>query len=146
MFLYECVMCYFYENLITMKDELISFETAKLAKEKGFDEECYNGYFESNGQERIGSHLGSFKNSDWKEGLNRYCRSSQSLLQKWLREKHYIHIEISPSSDTDFGVLCGTAEEPSWVRGTGEDEDPLYFKTYEEALEAGLLESLKLIK
>jgi len=27
-----------------MKEQLISFETAKLAKEKGFNEDVFNGY------------------------------------------------------------------------------------------------------
>ena len=27
-----------------MKDQLVSFKTAKLAKEKGFDEECINHF------------------------------------------------------------------------------------------------------
>jgi hypothetical protein len=50
-----------------MQEELITLETAKLAKEKGFD------YF---------------------NGIYKTQRSTQSLLQKWLREIHKIDINL----------------------------------------------------
>jgi hypothetical protein len=92
-----------------MEEQLISIETAMLAKEKGIN------------------------------------ASTQSLLQKWLREVHDIHFEIKPIFDvtsirpyhiTIFKNLSGK-DFIYKIVGTKE--------TYEEALEIGLQEGLKLI-
>lgn len=120
-----------------MEEQLISFETAKLAKEKGFNEECYLTYG------KILKEYCIFK-SDYSETnseVNKYTYSAptQSLLQKWLREKHKIHIELQCDSNYyKYFIL-------------------IYYKTncvfnlddsliYEEALEIGLQEALKLIE
>lgn len=71
-----------------MEEQLISFETAKLAKEKGFCE-FYNAlYYDKDGNEWIGF------SSSTKDYEDKYVRSSQSLLQKWLREKHNISVIV----------------------------------------------------
>lgn len=74
-----------------LRDELISFETAKLAKEKGFDVECER-YFDETG--------GMWTYNNWGDGLRdgAYWRPTQSLLQKWLREKYNIEV-ISQRAD-----------------------------------------------
>ena len=127
-----------------MKDELISFETAKLAKEKGLIEGilCHNAYC-------IG--FGSVKEDrNWLSNVTRYgvkksfhlaLAPTQSVLQKWLREKHKIHIWVIPwNSRKRFSYLL---ENEHIFDGSDRSE---IFKTYEEALEAGLFNALKLIK
>lgn len=129
-----------------MKEQLISFETAKLAKERGFDL-AVNNYFiimddniiEDNGDGDIEYICLNHNKYD-----NYYSRPTQSLLQKWLREVHNIHIEISVGNDIEYGVIYGKAESPEWIRDI-EGIDVIFYKTYEEALEAGLQEALKLI-
>ena len=105
-----------------MTEELISFETAKLAKEKGFTEII----FESDGK---GTLTGIHK------------APTQSLLQKWLREEHDIHFNIGtgfyPESKKRFYQLQIFINH--WTSAG-------LHKTYEEALEEGLQEALKLIK
>ena len=81
-----------------MEDTRIIFETAKLAKEKGFPQETNRleiPYY---------NYKGEFKGdvSDWR--IRKYIRGedtsdiefvsapTQSLLAKWLREKHNIHL------------------------------------------------------
>lgn len=93
-----------------MQEQLMSFETAKLANEKGFIPENLT--------------------ISWKEDYYLWMCS----LQKWLREVHKIFISIYfEHSDWCWRINFNGYEEWTW-------ED-----SYEEALEAGLQESLKLI-
>ena len=145
-----------------MEEQLISFETAKLAKEKGFNEYSIDGYnidgdlmtidrsqesffFEGASRKYNNSELEGYN----KEYNNSYefiimcIASTQSLLQKWLREKHNIHISIF-SENNKFVLLINYYNESG-------DEVEIWlhkgpYNTYEEALEIGLQEALKLIK
>ena len=128
-----------------MKEELISFETAKLAKEKGYTQEWLDHY-------EYYKEDGSLHN--WKYD---YPAPTQSLLQKWLREVHEIHIHIEVWRNMDHcDEYKGFITKPAYIK-------PLYDKTnkgldimeikrvsfkyeYKEALEAVLQEALKLIK
>jgi hypothetical protein len=116
-----------------MKEQLITFETAKLAKERGFDldskgrKNCM--FFASNG--RLCDKVYDFDN---------VCLApTQSLLQKWLREVHKLYITTRPYKLTNryqFFVTI-TSEEDNFTFNK--------FDSYEEALEKGLEEALKLI-
>ena len=120
-----------------MKETLISFETAKLAKEKGFLEPCFH-YFTLNGDEKYFREDGMYFLSIGANGRI-ILRPTQSLLQKWLRENHSIFVAIK--TDTSVNEILGFE-----VRLKSWKFPPIYldfFKDYEEALEAGLYESLK---
>jgi hypothetical protein len=132
-----------------MKEQLVEFETAKLAKEVGFNEFCYSLYqdeqcllkdcFEYNPSFKYynSEYKSSSDNPEW--FLANACSApTQSLLQKWLREIHGIEVFTkSEYKDTKkIGFYYG---------GDLEYSKPTY-KTYEEALEKGLIEALKLIK
>ena len=75
---------------------------------------------------------------------------SQSLLQKWLREEHKIHIIVNPYSNND-SELDWTVEVIKNILVFNETYKSFMPKvitikdTYEEALEKGLVYSLKLI-
>ncbi len=121
-----------------MQEQLIEFETAKLAKEKGFElNSC--SYYElvKKGQYRWKfideeDDLGTWVNEDPK---NRIAAPTQSLLQKWLREEHKEHIKVVYMNETNTYNSSLTMRSMGWSN----------FKTYEEALEKGLQEALKLI-
>ena len=116
-----------------MKEQLISFETAKLAKEKGFNIECSRSWIVS------GSGLIHLNNDHiYYAKSKNYKAPTQSLLQKWLREKHDIHIETEYKWEYNHYVFH-IGRVGKIVRGLKG------FKTYEEALEKGLQEALKLI-
>lgn len=153
-----------------MQEQLISFETAKLAKEKRFgqNEDDYiklttvyelNGELFNNGKFKITANFsntttpyGQYSLSDistsifeMDNSLDDYILApTQSLLQKWLREKHNLHITITcircHLTPTDIIGYQYEIEGDSFV-----DNDNTY-AVYEQALEAGLLEGLKLIK
>lgn len=122
-----------------MTEELVTLETAKLLKEKGFNEYCKNVIDIDN----ILSETLYRTNGN----LPKQCFSSptQSIAQKWLRETKDLHITIYNSasgytydiSKADMGtVLYCFPEGPN---------DGGNWDTYEEALEVGIREALKLI-
>lgn len=126
------------KNNTIVEDQLISFETAKLAKEKGFNE-VSSACFDINGK----SHFGINHKNDL--GGSVYSSPSQSLLQKWLREKHKLHVKIDDweLSKWYFSLVDGR-ELPT--KKITLREKPFEFSSYEDALERGLEEALKLIE
>jgi len=109
-----------------MKEQLITFETAKLANKKkfiGWSESRYN-------------RLGLLKESKaWS-----ISAPTQSLLQKWLRDNHKIHTTITSVSQESW-MFRVTLKGQTLNNGIYEED----FDTYEEALEISLQEALKLI-
>ena len=112
-----------------MKEELVSFKTAKLAKEKGFDEIC--SYLYENSKVIVYT---THKNSGLNKHFDWYSAATQSLLQKWLREAHEIFVSV----DVNFNVKIYYKDELH--------NEIFNFNSYEEALEKGLQEGLKLIE
>lgn len=78
-----------------MEETLIDYETAKLAKEKGFDWNT-DYYYNTDGESRYASYYDPTPNNrgdmSWFSGGNTFCCAAptQSLLQKWLRDVHSI--------------------------------------------------------
>ena len=109
-----------------MEDQLISFETAKLANKKGF--------FGN------GNIMTIFPTSKKHFDISNIA-PTQSLLQAWLRKEHNIHVTSH----------CKNTKKPKGtytltVETNNETEYYHYgWNTYEEALEKGLQEGLKLI-
>jgi|ERR1035437_3530915 hypothetical protein len=135
-----------------MEETLISFETAKLAKEKEFDEKVYREYDKS-GYLRCTSKSSDVVLGPYEELLKstEYAAPTQSLLQKWLRDEHNIHISVFCDyniKDETFNTYWNiNVINLSW----GEDKEQYievairnYNKTYEEALEIGLQAALRL--
>ena len=142
-----------------MEEQLISFETAKLAKEKGFGGKgltTLNGYFRNG----ILCNIPCNNQSDFCHE-DEFSAPTQSVLQKWLRDKHNIEVgvfrytyeggvykgkcymwAVDQYDDKYDGEMPESSEH--WLlnerQANGYD-----FKTWEEALEQGLLEALKLI-
>ena len=116
-----------------MENEVISYKTAKLAHEKGYEGVLASifgySYYNHKG-ELNGCILESIKDSNKKS----IPAPTQSLLQRWLREKHNIHITIWFNELTE-----------KYRIDIPEDISEVEYKTYEEALEYTLYEALKLI-
>ena len=144
-----------------MREELIKFDTAKLAKEKGFNELINSYYKETDSKvffhKRRNTHhkkeLYALRNNDMlptKNGKDRYSVPTQSLLQKWLREKHNIQIEINMGvkyiEDSLINLYSYSTFERSPQLKINWKFSSKKYETYEEALEIGLQEGLKLIK
>ena len=139
-----------------MEEQLISYETAKLAKEKGFDEKVYREYDKS-GYLRCTSKSADVVLGPYDELLKstEYPAPTQTLLQKWLREVHNIEVLISrippeavlASKNNGKNILKNyncyvwSFNNNPRIANNGSFQD-----IYEEALEIGLYQALKLIK
>ena len=118
-----------------MKEQLISFETAKFAKEKGFIY-AYEFYDKEGNIEDFGMVGGWTDCHD-----ENYAAPTQSLLQKWLREKYDIDVIINTYRNQNQKYYKYFISEKS--KNVIKSEE--YYNTYEDALEIGLQEALKLI-
>lgn len=133
-----------------MEEQLITFDTAKLAKLKGFDIHS-NEYYYDNLKEKSMSMSYDNKNP------NHFCCPTQSLLQKWLRETHNIHIEVKFQviNFEKYMFLIWQKqiidEEPKLIcvyHETKENSNRTLSKnynSYEDALETALYEALNLV-
>ena len=112
-----------------MTEELVTLETADLLKEKGFNEKKY-----------------LIDVSTLNHCYKYLSVPPQSVAQKWLRETKNIHICV-------YNCACGYGYEISKADNGTHITSSVYegtndggkWDTYEETLEAGLQETLKLI-
>lgn len=149
-----------------MEEKRVSFEVAKLAKEKGFTKGSgYMGWIDKFYHIRTGTILPFGRTGNTKKENLVYI-PTQALLQKWLREVHDIHVTCDPvNNGENFGYhskYCYYGGDlPRWPDGIMERGLKLFFtigtkhgllfkntifNKYEEALEVGLLKALNLIK
>lgn len=124
-----------------MEEQLIIFKTAKLAKKKGYiNHDCKQ--YDIKGLSAIKGYVN-----------NPTAAPTQSLLQKWLREVHNIYVEsyhdlTSDGTKIQFYTSWGFLQQKDKNRNknvNGWYDEYNDWKTYEEALEVGLIEGLKLI-
>ena len=122
-----------------MQEKLVEFKTAKLAKEKGFNIICRNEY---DTEFEIGElwHNEDFPFNVFTEGT---FAPTQSLLQRWLRDVHDIVVD-APCIRFNSRKVKGYQYSMTFANYTSYHQLG-NFNTYEEALEEGLLEALKLI-
>lgn len=123
-----------------MTEELVTLETAKMLKEKGFNEYCKD----------IINHKGIMMETIFRTSKDLpklfYSCPTQSVAQKWLRETKNIHICV-------YNCACGYGYEISKADNGTHIASSVYegpndgdkWDVYEDALEAGLQEALKLI-
>ena len=130
-----------------MKEQIISFATAKLAKEKGFDGQCYDAYWDEDHKYSDGylEHLDEYSESryftDSKLDEDEYLAPTQGLLQQWLRVEHNIWISMAPREEKE-----GEETVFRWCWGILGKEVSNGYPSYEEALEEGLRAGLDMIK
>lgn len=129
-----------------MIEEFVTFETAKLLKEKGFNWKCGHTTSCDNIIRRYDIPQSMSCCTEIDNGPVEFLCPVLYVAQKWLRETKDIHICI-------YNCACGYGYEiskadngthmaSSVYKGTNDGEE---WDSYEEALEAGLQEALKLI-
>lgn len=115
-----------------IKEEYVSFEVAKLLRDKGFDEPT------------IGTYNIESKNSILVERPIRaiHCEAiisapTQAMAMMWLREVHKLYIEITPSSKTNEFIV-----DSYRIDIVTKTFDTIYvssgYDTYEQACEAAI--------
>ena len=133
-----------------MKEQIVSFETAKLAKELGFNWKVRSYYGHT-----CNPHIAydkedysipvDFNNDNNYKGL--ISAPTQSLLNKWIRDvhKHYIRIQVSSIVPHDYDKYF-VSNIFDISTGCNNLLLGITHKTYEKALEYGLYCALNLIK
>lgn len=128
-------------------EDYVSFETAKLLKEKGFDEATYRAYIETNKEHQLSFDVGR-NNSQWEKinkenGVFNCSAPTIQMTMKWLRERNIV-ICVIP-----FTFYCGETVG-AWGYNIWADDNlgidglnPNKFATYEEACESAIKYCLK---
>ena len=84
-------------------EDYVSFETAKLLKEKGFDEYCLKNYQSSDKELHDWKWELSYKrNSDGNRNTKDCAAPTFQMAMKWLREVKGLYIDIITLSPLEF--------------------------------------------
>ncbi len=139
-----------------MEDEIVSFETAVLAYNKGFRDKIsciggknyynYKGELNGDSSEQLKDYLAAKKEDrDPDDFYLSISAPTQSCLQRWIREKHNIHISINIGLPHKNCIMyyCNVIKFGIHHKSKFKSQ---FYNTYEEALEEGLYQALKLIK
>lgn len=113
-------------------EDYVSFETAKLLKEKGFDENTDKQF----NSDKI---VGDYNITDRSRHPERYLDApTLQMAMKWLREVHSLYLDIVTSFSQDgicYTFSCSnTMDLIQGTKGTSYHE----YQTYEEACEAAI--------
>ena len=136
-----------------MQEQIITFETAKLAKDKGFDIPTLYGCNNKGELQQYFTYQ-SYAPGEPEIWISDFIRNwdyqcpTQSLLQKWLRDTH--NIMVIPT--VGYLLYPNKFYFYYWrviINNEDIEQDctsEIQYGTYEDALEVGLQEALKLIK
>ena len=118
-------------------EQYVTFDTAKLLKEAGFDEVCRSAYYATGN-----SAVMYEKNSMLSPGY--VSRPTQALAARWLREVYNVAIYSLYDDDMEqwFYVVDAFTKNPV-INGFQSGSE---YDDYESAFEDGLREAIKLIK
>lgn len=123
---------------------LIKFDTAKLAKEVGFNMEVEQFYY-NNGLYVDRRQLHNYNgNTEADLIIETYSCPTQSELQAWLRNEHDLIVTVTYNRDSNLeNHFCFHINDFYVYEFT---PDSGWFNIYEEALEAGLTQALNYLK
>ena len=128
-----------------IEEQFVSFDTAKILKEAGFDVPCrgiYRAY-------RIGTSV--FHEYDRKSAKDDLCRNAvdgfqyeylaptQAMAARWLREVHNIDVMVDVYNRNYY--ICNVYKNKHLMIIRN-----IVTSSFEEAFEEGLCEAIKLIK
>lgn len=132
-----------------MKEQIVSYEIAMVIKNKGFNVRTEYSYFDYHDVEFDFDDMGhiyevgvdykfgelELSNVYYQDIESQYYAPTQSLLQKWLREVHNIHVYVSYEFDSyrSYVVVNNVVEYSSSVGAL----------SYEQVLEVALTEAVE---
>ena len=120
-------------------EQFVSFDTARMLKEAGFDVPCFNQYTER----------GTIWHCDCPENFNISQRATscptQALAARWLREAHHYVVCVWYSAEHEKWFYAHWNLDNMMFDEEYSISDFIY-DSYEQALEAGLQKAVKLIK
>lgn len=128
-------------------EDYVSFEIAKLLKEKGFDGECIGYYWDMDKTFDIHYELLSYSDGNLRNEI--ILAPTLQMAMKWLRDTYKLHITVVPNplnfehQDIQDGWGC----EVTHLSDLSFDGDYEFFQkkypTHEEACEAAINYCLK---
>ena len=124
--------------MTNITEDYVSYETAKLLKEKGFDENTPVNYFVGDDKLR-GCVVGEMiYHKRAEEDTHLIACPTLQMAMKWLREVHSLYLDIVTSFSQDgicYTFSCSnTMDLIQGTKGTSYHE----YQTYEEACEAAI--------
>ena len=120
--------------MAAITEDYVSFETAKLLKEKGFIENCLMRY------NKVGDLVEEVYKSNWNFQTIDYYAPTLQMAMKWLRKVYNIHIEIFVVKNYDKKI-CKYTYTIMYVNFPGSDDGIdccNEYKTYEQACEESI--------
>ena len=75
--------------MAAITEDYVSFETAKLLQEKGFNEPCLKQYYNNSELSNVSIE------AKYNTIVNQVSAPTLQMAMKWLRETHNIHIELN---------------------------------------------------
>lgn len=114
-------------------EEYVSFETAKLLKERGFDLECLGTY--STGDQELSISSECPYSNDLNDDMF-IAAPTQQMATKWLREVYniYITVLLLELKDGDYGYVIEDTISRDYL-GTSRDDS---YQSPEEAAEIAI--------
>ena len=126
-----------------MIEELVTLETAKMLKDKGFNWKCEHLIDRNKVITKYDIPQSMIVCMEIDGELVEFLCPALYVAQKWLRQEKTLHIEISYMYGNYWIYDILTIPEHDLVGLS--DRPIIHYGTYEEALEAGIQEALKLI-
>jgi hypothetical protein len=150
-------------NMATITEDYVSFETAKLLKEKGFSENTICKYADVGGitEKWYDDYRERVLHFDWNEGYliepsielkdqyeiigNTISAPTLQMTMKWLRKVHNIHINLDihwlhfANKNGWMYIIVRILENGTeFVDAKGDSNDKHFYSTYEEACETAI--------
>lgn len=136
-----------------MKEAYVTFEVAKLLKEKSFDWEVRTYYNEDGDELRLHDDFSDMSNSeidtcdpDYIDYLDIHCtRPTQQMAMRWLRENYDIMIipnrdkivDVAPEPFYDYYCIIRHNGNEYWISSL-DLPDAQHYTEYEDVVEAAL--------
>ena len=122
--------------MATITEDYVSFEVAKLLKEKGFDERCTHYYKNEKYLVDLGyTNINSYTNSDLVE---EFAAPTLQMAMKWFREIHKLDIDVSIEYKNSKKVYYYSILKKTVIRNIDCLHSETNFDSYEEACEAAI--------
>ena len=117
---------------MNIQEDYVSFETAKLLKEKGFDEKLQY-YYDTDGI-LVRCHRGQY----FSNKSNAFIAPTQAMTMKWLRDIYKLDIDVSIEYKKSKKVYYYSILKKTVIRDIDCLHSETNFDSYEEACESAI--------
>ena len=124
-----------------LSEDYVSFQVAKLLKEKGFD--IYSESYYLDNTKKLIEHVGCYNKLDQEKDNPHSIRPTHSLAIKWIRENFKLEVEVRKTiiGYTCYVIDCSSTSVREWRINKVEPSN--LFQLLEEATEAAIKYALE---